>query len=53
MTISNLSQVIRFLVDNNFLEGVELTPGQANQKMIEEISSGETLPPVVNPVVAP
>jgi hypothetical protein len=37
MTISNLSQAIRFLVDNEFLENVELEPGEANEKMIEVI----------------
>lgn len=39
MTVSNLSQAIRFLVDNDFLENVELRPGQASEKMIEVISS--------------
>jgi hypothetical protein len=29
VTISNLSQAIRFLVDNDFLHNVELKPGQA------------------------
>jgi len=37
MTVSNLSQAIRFLVDNDFLEGVELKPGQANGRMIEVV----------------
>lgn len=37
MTISNLSQAIRFLVDNNFLYGVELKAGEADEKMIEVI----------------
>jgi hypothetical protein len=37
MTVSNLSQAIRFLVDNDFLEGVELKPGNAHEKMIEVI----------------
>ena len=37
MTVSNLSQAIRFLVDNDFLDNVELKPGQANEKMIEVI----------------
>ncbi|KAG6888681.1 hypothetical protein C0995_006671 [Termitomyces sp. Mi166 len=37
VTISNLSQAIRFLVDNNFLEGVEVTPGAADTKMIQVI----------------
>ncbi|KAJ7254025.1 hypothetical protein B0H12DRAFT_1017217 [Mycena haematopus] len=35
MTVSNLSQAIRFLVDNDFLQNVELKPGQANEKHIE------------------
>ena len=38
MTVSNLSQAIRFLVDNDFLDNVELKPGQANERMIEVIS---------------
>jgi len=38
MTISNLSQAIRFLVDNDFLENVELKPGEANEKRIEVVS---------------
>ncbi len=37
MTVSNLSQAIRFLVDNDFLDNVELKPGQANERMIEII----------------
>lgn len=41
MTVSNLSQAIRFLVDNDFLEDVELKPGQANDKMIEVINTQE------------
>jgi hypothetical protein len=41
MTISNLSQAIRFLVDNDFLENVELKPGEANEKRIEVV--GEQL----------
>lgn len=39
MTVSNLSQAIRFLVDNDFLQGVELKPGDANEKMIEMIEN--------------
>ena len=42
MTVSNLSQAIRFLVDNDFLENVELKPGQAAEKMIEVIGSSTT-----------
>ena len=41
MTISNLSQAIRFLVDNDFLENIELKPGQAQEKLIEVISSND------------
>jgi len=37
MTVSNLSQAIRFLVDNEFLRDVELKPGHASEKMIEVI----------------
>ena len=37
MTLSNLSQAIHFLVDNDFLDNVELKPGQANERMIEVI----------------
>ncbi|RPD82034.1 hypothetical protein L226DRAFT_564663 [Lentinus tigrinus ALCF2SS1-7] len=37
MTVSNLSQAIHFLVDNDFLDNVELKPGQANTRMIEVI----------------
>jgi hypothetical protein len=37
MTVSNLSQAIHFLVDNDFLENVELIPGQANEKRIEVV----------------
>jgi len=43
MTVSNLSQAIRFLVDNDFLKNVELRPGQASEKMIEVIASSTTV----------
>jgi hypothetical protein len=33
MTVSNLSQAIRFLVDNDFLDNVELKPGDAQPKI--------------------
>lgn len=39
VTVSNLSQAIRFLVDNDFLRGVEMKPGEAQQKMIEVVGS--------------
>lgn len=42
MTVSNLSQAIRFLVDNDFLHNVELKPGQANERMIEVIGEQPT-----------
>lgn len=37
MTVSNLSQAIHFLATNDFLENVELKPGQAGEKMIEVV----------------
>ncbi|KAJ7070953.1 hypothetical protein C8F01DRAFT_1206591 [Mycena amicta] len=39
ITVSNLSQAIRFLVDNDFLRNVELKPGQANEKLIEVLDT--------------
>jgi len=40
ITVSNLSQAIRFLVDNDFFQDVELSPGQAlGQKTIEIVDS--------------
>ena len=44
MTVSNLSQAIHFLVDNDFLENVELVPGQANEKQIEVVSEQPAQP---------
>ncbi|KAH6917299.1 hypothetical protein BKA70DRAFT_330195 [Coprinopsis sp. MPI-PUGE-AT-0042] len=41
VTVSNLSQAIRFLVDNDFLSDVELKPGQADERPIQVISSTE------------
>jgi len=35
-TLSQLSQTIRFLVANNMLENVELTPGQAEDEEKEK-----------------
>jgi len=45
-TVSNLSQAIRFLVDNDFLENVELKPGDAERQehMIRVLSSTENPP---------
>ena len=44
MTVSNLSQAIHFLVDNDFLDNVELKPGQADERKIEVI--GESSAPI-------
>ncbi|KJA29149.1 hypothetical protein HYPSUDRAFT_127889 [Hypholoma sublateritium FD-334 SS-4] len=37
VTVSNLSQAIRFLVDNDFLRDVELKPGQAAERSKIEV----------------
>jgi hypothetical protein len=42
MTVSNMSQAIRFLVANDFLKGVEMKPGQANERLIEVIGNSTT-----------
>ncbi|KAI9572886.1 hypothetical protein HD554DRAFT_2202714 [Boletus coccyginus] len=42
VTVSNLSQAIRFLVENDFLRDVELRPGEAREQMIEVLGSSET-----------
>lgn len=44
MTVSNLSQAIRFLVQNDFLRNVELKPGEADDKMIQIIGTDEVHP---------
>jgi len=44
MTVSNLSQVIHFLVENDFLENVELKPGEANEKRIEVVGEQAVSP---------
>jgi len=44
MTVSNLSQAIHFLVDNDFLENVELIPGQANEMRIEVVGEQPAQP---------
>ncbi|KAG7450423.1 uncharacterized protein BT62DRAFT_1001248 [Guyanagaster necrorhizus] len=44
MTVSNLSQAIRFLVRNDFLRDVELKPGEADEKMIQVIGTDELQP---------
>ncbi|KAI0375391.1 hypothetical protein BV20DRAFT_933540 [Pilatotrama ljubarskyi] len=55
MTVSNLSQAIHFLVDNDFLDNVELKPGQASERMIEVIGEQAALsepePTAVPPAV--
>ena len=44
MTVSNLSQAIHFLVENDFLENVELKPGEANEKRIEVLGEDPAEP---------
>ena len=44
MTVSNLSQAIHLLVDDDFLDNVELKPGQADERKIEVI--GESPAPI-------
>ncbi|KAI6153511.1 hypothetical protein BKA82DRAFT_14289 [Pisolithus tinctorius] len=39
ITVSNLSQAIRFLVDNDFLQEVEPSPGEGRERMIEVVAS--------------
>ncbi|KAJ7169965.1 nuclear fragile X mental retardation-interacting protein 1-domain-containing protein [Mycena filopes] len=43
ITVSNLSQAIRFLVDNDFLQNVELKPGEGNKKLIEVLGEDNAL----------
>jgi hypothetical protein len=44
MTVSNFSQAIHFLVENDFLENVELKPGQATEKRIEVVGEQPAQP---------
>jgi hypothetical protein len=44
VTVSNLSQAIRFLVDNDFLQGVEMKAGEADEKLIEVIGDSDASP---------
>lgn len=43
VTVSNLSQAIRFLVANDFLADVEMKPGEAEERLIEVISNSPAL----------
>ncbi|EJD55671.1 hypothetical protein AURDEDRAFT_179383 [Auricularia subglabra TFB-10046 SS5] len=43
-TVSNLSQAIRFVVQNDFFDGVELKPGDADQRLVEIIEEPESAP---------
>jgi len=43
MTISNFSQALRFLVDNDFLDGVELKPGEADAQAIQVVEQGDNM----------
>ena len=45
MTVSNLSQAIRFLVDNDFLDDVELKPGEAEERMIQVLDEQPSAAP--------
>ncbi|KAF8516209.1 hypothetical protein BU17DRAFT_67623 [Hysterangium stoloniferum] len=38
-TVSNLSQAIHFIVDNDFFNGVELQPGEADSQLIKVLNS--------------
>ncbi|EGN98674.1 hypothetical protein SERLA73DRAFT_168297 [Serpula lacrymans var. lacrymans S7.3] len=42
-TVSNLSQAIRFLVNNDFLQDVESKPGEADEKPIQVIGSSDNV----------
>ncbi|KAF8168014.1 hypothetical protein B0H34DRAFT_42020 [Crassisporium funariophilum] len=42
ITVSNLSQAIRFLVDNDFLRDVELKPGQASEANMIQVLQQES-----------
>lgn len=51
MTVSNFSQALRFLVENDFLENVELKPGDAASKpieVVEEKTLGEEVSPALD-----
>lgn len=37
-TVSNLSQAIRFIVDNDMFEGVEIEPGEGERMLISELT---------------
>lgn len=39
VTISNLSQAVRFFVDNDFLQDVEVKPGGAEEGRIQVVES--------------
>lgn len=41
MTVSNLSQAIHFLVENDFLMDVEMKPGEASNKMIQVVNDSQ------------
>ena len=43
MTVSNLSQAIHFLVENDFLDNVETKPGEAEEKHIEVIGEAKDM----------
>lgn len=42
VTTSNLSQAIRFIVDNDFFDGVELSPGEEENRKIKVVEDMQT-----------
>lgn len=42
-TLSNISQALQFLVENDFLDGVELNPGEYDEAMTHGASQAENL----------
>lgn len=49
MTVSNFSQAIHFLVENDFLKNVELKPGDAEAVKPIEVIENETDAPKDKP----
>jgi hypothetical protein len=44
VTISNLSQAIRFIADNDFLRNVEMKAGEAENDMIQVVNASTSGP---------
>lgn len=43
MTISNFSQALRFLIENDFFDDVELKPGEADAQAIKVVEQGDNM----------